>query len=237
MKKVSIVSLCSLLFLSVCSTVAYLLKNIGKDKTIPLLLIGIGALVLSGVLAFFAKRSIMLNVACSLINATALGALIRVWYMLRGFNNSLPLMLAVSLAATAYLWLFWLLAKIPVFNRHTKLFMILFVLLSLAAYITVVFTTKTTFVSTFGYYMIIVLAFIFAMCKSTDEPSELVRAVTLSTYSVFAVAFIVGLAILLDGDIDLDLDFSLDDEGSEIAVDMASDAAESAVEAKRKKRK
>ena len=128
-------------------------------------------------------------------------------------------MLLVSLAAVGYLWIFFLLSRIPIFKKHPIAFAVPFIVLSVILYAIIVFTTVTTFVSTFGYYALIVIAFIFAMCKSTAEPRDLVRAMTLSTYSLFAVAVIVAIFIALgDGDFDLDLDFDLDfGDGAEIA--------------------
>ena len=182
MKKVGIVSLASFLILGISSVTAYFLRYAPKEALRVYPSVGIALLVLSAILALLARKSIPANSVCCAINAVALGFLIRAWYLLRGFDNPLWMMLLVSLAAVAYLWVFFVIAHVPVFKHHAKTYVILFVLISLVGYVTVVFTTKTTFVSTFGYYMLLELAFIFAMCKSTAEPAELLRAITISTY-------------------------------------------------------
>ena len=218
MKKISIVSTFAFGFLAVASVVAYFLRFLASDVWLPVI-IGVLLLVISGILAFFAKKSIAFNTVCSMISAVALGFLIRAWYINRGFDNPLWMMLLVSLAAVGYLWIFFLLTRIPIFKEHPIAFAVPFIVLSVILYAIIVFTTVTTFVSTFGYYALIVIAFIFAMCKSTAEPRDLVRAMTLSTYSLFAVAVIVAIFIALgDGDFDLELDFDLDfGDGAEIA--------------------
>jgi hypothetical protein len=60
--------------------------------------------------------------------------------------------------------------------------------------------------------MIIEIAFLFAMFSSSEDWRELVRNVTLSSYSVFFVAILIALMILSgDGaDFDFDFDFSFD---------------------------
>ena len=202
MKKILIVSSFSFAFLTVASVVAYFLRFLASDVWLPLIC-GVLLLVISGLLAFFAKKSIAFNTVCSMISAVALGFLIRAWYINREFDNPIWMMLLVSLAAVGYLWIFFLISRIPAIRRHPTLFAILFFILSAVGYAVIVFTTVTTFVSTFGYYMLIEIAFIFAMCKSASAPCELVRAMTLSTYSLFAVAVIVAIFIALgDGDFD-----------------------------------
>ena len=72
--------------------------------------------------------------------------------------------------------------------------------------------TKTTYVSTFGYYVIIEIAFIFAMCKNQNKMQKLFKDIVLSTYSIFVVAIIIAIIMLgadsIDGiDPSLDPDF------------------------------
>ena len=234
MKKISIVSSFAFAFLAVASIVAYLLRFVPSTQWVSLV-IGVLLLIISGILAAFAEKSIPFNAVCSMISAVALGFLIRAWYINREFDNSLWMMLLVSLAAVAYLWLFFIITRIPLLKRHPKLVAVLFTLVSFLAYIGVVSTTVTTFVSTFGYYMLVVLAFIFAMCKSTSDSLALVRALTLSTYSLFAVALIVAIMMILgDGDFDFDLDFDLDfgDAIGEGAAEFVLDSAEAVISTK-----
>ena len=70
--------------------------------------------------------------------------------------------------------------------------------------------TSTTFMSTFGFYMIVLFAFIIAMCIESKTYSELISSMLIATYSIILVALIMGLLMLAgDGaDFDLGLDGS-----------------------------
>ena len=213
MKKSFIVSTVSFLFLLICSSVAYLLRYIPLKNPWWALAIGLITLAVSGIAAAFAHRIVGLNITCFLISAAALGFCIRAWYLFRGFDNPLWIMALVSFAAVIYLWIFYFLSKIPIFEKYPKIFVCIFLLLSLVGYLAVMLTTKTTYVSTFGYYMIIEIAFIFAMCSDISDIPDLIRKLTLSTYSVFAVAVFIAVIMLLGalgGDADCDCDLALD---------------------------
>ena len=199
MKKITVVSLVSFVFLLMCSFVEYILRGILTDQLTTLLL-GIGILAASGVLAIFAREKVSLNSICFTLSAISMGILIRAWYINRGFDNTIAVMLLVSLAAVSYLWIFFALSRIPVFRESRNAyvaFAVIYAIISGVAYLIVMLNTKTTFVSTFGYYMIIELAFIFAMSLEVDSPRALFRNLTLSTYSVFLVALGVAVAVLI----------------------------------------
>jgi len=199
MKKITIVSLASFLFLFLCSAVAILTRGMFKSAVVALIT-GVVILAVSGALAFFVKEKVGMNIACFFISSVAMGVLMRAWYINRGFNNSLALMMAVSMATVLYLWLFFALSRIP-FIRNSgvayAVYCAIFVILSVVGYLVVMTKTETTYVSTFGYYMIIELAFIFAMSLEVHTPEELIRNLTLSTYSVLIVAIIAGVVILV----------------------------------------
>lgn len=212
MKKISVVSAVSLLFLTLSSVVGFLAGGL-EWELYAYALTGVGVLVISGVIAYFARRGITMNIIASSISAVGMGFLIRAWYTLRSLENNLGTMLLVSLAAVAYIWLFFVITRIPYIRRHKRAyvaFVLSYLIISAVVYTVVVFTTKTTFVSTFGYYMLIEMAFIFAMSLEVGSTEELVRNITLSTYSIFAVAVIVavfvGIGLLGGGDCDCDGD-------------------------------
>ena len=215
MKKISVVSLISLFFLVISSSVAYAVRDLGWGLG-EYFIVGVILLVGSGVIAYFAKERTWLNILCSAISAVAMGFLIRAWYVLRELENNFGTMMLVSFAAVAYIWVFFLVSRIPILRRHStayKIFVFLWVLVSGVSYAAVVFTTRTTFVSTFGYYMLIEFAFIFAMSLDVDSPAELVRNITLSTYSIFAVVIIILVMIAIGsqgGDCDCDGDGACD---------------------------
>ena len=199
MKKITVVSLASLGFLSLCSLSEYLLRGFMSDQLYTLL-IGIGLLALSAVLALIAKDRIALNTICFLLSSVAMGILIRAWYINRGFDNTLPVMLLISLCTVLYLWIFYAFSRLP-FIRSSRtaynIYAVIFAAASGIAYLIVMLNTRTTFVSTFGYYMLIELAFILAMSLEVDSGRKLWRNLTLSTYSVFAVALGVAVAVVI----------------------------------------
>lgn len=210
MKKITLVSLASLVFLAVCSTVEYITRQIITNVWTALAM-GVLILIISGIAAIFARERVWANVTCFFVSAVAMGLLIRAWYINRGFDNTYGVMLLVSLAAVAYLWLFFAGTRLPFIvgsRRGYIIYTVIYLILSVCAYVTVVYTTRTTFVSTFGYYMFIEAAFILAMSLKVSTTEELIRNLTLSTYSVFAASVIVLIfaifAALGDGDCDCD---------------------------------
>ena len=213
MKKISIVSLASLLFLFLCSAVARLTRGLFPHATAALV-VGAVTLAVSGLLAWILGQRLWANILCFFISALAMGVLIRAWYILRELDNTLPVMLLVSAAAVGYLWVFFALSRLPFVQRSSgayALLCVLYLAASVGAYLAVMLSTKTTYVSTFGYYMAIELAFIFAMSMVVSSPEGLIRNLTLSTYSVLIVALIAGAIALMvasgDADCDCDCDF------------------------------
>ena len=210
MKRTVTVSMASLLFLLLASAVAYFTRSVFTSVWIALG-VGLGILALSGAIAFFVKERVELNLLCFFISAVAMGVLIRSWYIFREIDNSPKTMILVSLCAALYLFLFFALSRLPFVHNSKGAYValcVLYAILSVAAYIFVVAKTETTYVSTFGYYMSIELAFIFAMSLEVENRSELIRNLTLSTYSIFLVAIIAAVIALFiaggDGDCDCD---------------------------------
>ena len=210
MKKISIVSFASFLFLLLCSGVAVLVRSLFSSALMPLI-IGVAILLASGIIAFVVRESTKVNMLCFVLSSVAMGLLIRAWYINRGFNNTFLIMCLISFAAVFYLWVFVALTKIPFIHRSKIKYITLCVIyaaLSAVFYFAVMVKTETTYVSTFGYYMIIELAFIFAMSLEVHTKEELIRNLTLSTYSVFIVAIIAAVFIALaaaDGDCPCDI--------------------------------
>lgn len=207
MKKISLVSIASLIFLSLCSLVGWAFRYVSFNDAVAYVIIGLVICVLSGIILFvLRKKGSIFYLIFYLINAFALGLCIRGWYIYRGFDNPLWMMLLISLISTLYLWVFYLLLFVPLFNRHYTAFTIIFMILSVIAYVLVVIFTKTTFVSTYGWYMIIEIAFIFALSIKNDDNKQLFKYVVISTYSVIVVAIFM-LLIMSSGDgIDLSFD-------------------------------
>lgn len=210
MKKISIVSASSFLFLLVCSLVAKISEGAFSGYIAPLV-IGASLLLASGILALIVRESTPVNIFCSLLSAVAFGFILRAWYVLRGLENTMLVMMLVSLLAVLYLWVYFALIRIP-FVRESNGISIavtaLYFIISIVGYVFLVLGTKTTFVSTLGFYMFVEASFILAMSFAVDNRDELIRNLTLSTYSVFVVAVIVAVFALMaaagDGDCDCD---------------------------------
>ena len=208
MKKITVVSLVSFVFLLLCSTVAKLTAYAFDNVKSPLT-IGIFILTFSGLMALIIRETTAVNVACALLSAVAMGFILRAWYILRGLENSILVMALISLGAVVYLWIYFAMIRIPVIKESegvTIAVTALYVVISLIVYLLLVFGTKTSFVSTVGFYAIIELSFIFAMSLEVNNNKELIRNLTISTYSVFIVAIVVALFALAASGGDCDCD-------------------------------
>ncbi len=208
LKKAGTVCLTAFAFLSVCSLCAYVLRFLQLSAEVCVW-VALGVLAVSGVCALFVSKVAALSMPVFLMSSVAMGFAIRAWYLFRGFDNPLWLMLLISLGATACLWLYWLLSHVPLFAEHSVAFSAVYVLLSLGAYLAVMLTTKTTYVSTLGYYMLIEVAFLVAMGKEWEDMGGFLRTLSVSTFSVFGLAAVavslIALAVLSgDGDFDAD---------------------------------
>ena len=210
MKKITIVSIASFIFLLICSIVARFTRGIFDGYLAPLL-IGVGILLASGIIALIVRESTPVNIFCSGLSAIAMGFIIRAWYILRNLENSVFTAVLIALGAVVYLWIYFALIHIPVVKESagvTVAVTALYLIISVAIYIILVLRTETNFVSTVGFYAFIEISFIFAMSFEVNDRDELIRNLTLSTYSVFVVAIIVAVIALMaaagDGDCDCD---------------------------------
>ena len=208
MKKITIVSAVSFLFLLMCSLVAKLTEHSFTDVKTPLI-IGVSLLAASGITAFIVRETTAINVVCALFSAVAMGFVIRAWYILRGLENSLELMALISLGAVVYLWIYFAIIRLPVIKESagaTVAVTALYTVISIIIYLLLVFGTETSFVSTIGFYAFIELSFIFAMSLEVNDNKELIRNLTISTYSVLIVAVVVALFALAASGGDCDCD-------------------------------
>ena len=188
----------SLAFLVTTSIVGYFAKYIplGFWWTFG---IATGILALGIVLTFTLKRRCSVKLAVIFINAVAMGFYLRSWYINRGFNNPLWLILCVALLASVYLLLFMLPLYINAINRHYGVYLLIFTILSLAGYICLVVLTKTTWVSTLGYYGLLELGFIMTMSMDGDDREDLYTSWQVASYTVAVCALII-LLIVVGGD-------------------------------------
>ena len=205
-RKIGFVSLMSLIFLIAASLTAFgtgYLPCPKREYYMAYLAGGVLILILSGLAVFIVRKNTAVNVICFMANSVALGLCIRSWYILRELENNLLTLFLVCIACIAYLWIFFGLCLIPAIKRHIKLFFWVWLFLSFIGYTVAVALTETTFLSTFGYYMLVVSSFIYAIVSHSEDKKQLMRALTLSTYTVVVVAIIVAVLIFAE-DADLD---------------------------------
>lgn len=206
MKKITLVSIISILFFSLSSIITYILRFSETDNKWFFFTIGIFLILISGFLAFAFKKYNGIVKTCLVLNSIALGFFIKAWYIFSGYDNPLWMMLLVSVSTVILLLVYYLLTYIPFFNRHPVLLTVLYIILILIIYIVVASTTKTTFVSTFGFYMIVQFTFIIGLCIESRTYSELMKNMLYCSYSIIIVAIIIGLMMLAGDGVDLSLD-------------------------------
>ena len=199
MKKTFVTFLVSLAFLFVTSGVCW---AVGFANLTFWVAFGIGAgILVFGIVALFALghfAPISFKIAVTAINAVAMGFFLRAWYINRGFDNPLWLMLCVCLLASAYYVIYFIPLLIPPITRHYGWYLLVFTLLSLGGYVLLVVLTTTTWVSTLGYFGLLQLGFIISLSFNGGKEKHL-NALLSSSYSVLLCALII-LLIALGGD-------------------------------------
>lgn len=145
------------------------------------------------------RKNYRAKIVSMFINAVAMGFYLRSWYINRGFENSLLLMLGVALLASLYLLLFILPLYIDAINRYYGWYLLVFTVLSIAGYICLVVLTKTTWVSTLGFFGLLDLGFIMTMSMDANNKHNLYNSWLIASYTVGLCAVII-LLIVVGGD-------------------------------------
>ena len=188
----------SLVFLVITSIVGYVGRFIPLDFW-WIFGIATGILVVGIAIACIWWKRRRVKFVSIFINAVAMGFYLRSWYINRGFDNPLWLMLCMSLLAAAYLFVFILPLYIDAINRHYGWYLLIFTILSIASYICLVIFTKTTWVSTLGYYGLLEIGFIMTMSMDGKNKFKLYTSWQVASYTVIVCAVII-LIIVLGGD-------------------------------------
>lgn len=188
----------SLAFLITASVVGYIGRFIPLDFW-WIFGIATAILVVSVILSLALCKNPTYKLISVFINAVSMGFYLRSWYINRGFDNALWLMLCVSLLAAAYLFIFILPLYIDAINRHYGWYLLVFTVLSVAGYVCLVVLTKTTWVSTLGYYGLLQLGFIMTMSMDGNNRIKLYNSWQVASYTV-AVCAVIILIIVLGGD-------------------------------------
>lgn len=196
MKRILRAICASFIFLAVVSVTGYLAR-FGINEFWTAFLIGCGILLVSvfvGIIKHPAAK-----ITAFFINAVSMGFFLRSWYINRNFDNSIILMLGIAALAVCYMLVFALPLYIPAVSRHYKIYLLVFVLLSLGGYIALVCCTVTTWVSTLGYFGLLQLSFIMGSSFKCDDLDDEIVALWVSSYSIIICAVII-LIVVLAGD-------------------------------------
>lgn len=210
MKKISVTFVLTTVFLLIASLVGYFAKYLFQQFWWAF---GVASAVLAlGVLVLTVAKKNRHNffVAVYIVNAVAMGLYLRSWYILRGFTeNSLWLMLAMSLAAVLYFALFLLPQFIPWVRNNYSAYLVGYIIVSLAVYVLLLCFTKTTWVSTLGFYGLLQMGAMVALSLFDENENHWAFVALCSSYSVFVCALII-LLVAVGGDLDLDFGGGVD---------------------------
>lgn len=213
MKKASLSSLAALVFLLITSTVCFVTKPLFTTFDITIL-IALGIITASALVAFLVRRSVLINVICFLISGVAFGIAMRAWYIFLGVECDLLSMAIMSVGVAVFFFIFGLIMRIRAIREHKVILIILIALYVLLDMIPVYFAIAlagNVQLSTIGYFLIATWGFIIPLILESDDVSSFVRNLALATYSVMvvivviiivAVALISGEDISDDGDVD-----------------------------------
>ena len=119
-------------------------------------------------------------------------------------------MLAVALAASAVILVYYLISLIPFADRHYAVFFWILSAVLAVCYVVCVFAFHTTYLSTFGYYSVFIWCMVIVMCND-NKNAAFYRSVLFASFSVWIIAVIILLFMLNGDSFDLDIiDFSVD---------------------------
>ena len=200
MKRVMITTLFCFLFLVVSSVTAFLLRYANNIGIGAMFGIASGILVLGILLHVLLRKKNKLKLIPFFVNAVSMGAYLRSWYIFRGFDNALWLIVLTAALASAVILVFALFLLIPKIREHYGIFLLVFVLLLLATYILLVIFTQNTWVSTLGFYGIVALSFVLGLSIGANAETFPFSSLVWSSYSIAICAIIIAVIVLSEGD-------------------------------------
>lgn len=188
MKKVSFVMIYSAVFLILSAAVTAATGAIGFVSAWIPLAIAFATVIANVFCVIFIRNAPRLRwFLCSFLNSIALGFAIRAWYIHRGIKNGILTMLAVALAASAVILVYYLISLIPLADRHYAVFFWILSAVLAVCYVVCVFAFRTTYISTFGYYSVFIWCMVIAMCND-NENAAFYRSVLFASFSVWIIA-------------------------------------------------
>ncbi len=203
MKKLFFILISSFVFLLISTTISYFLQFVIDLEYGYLLLIGVGIAIVSLILAISFKIIFSMKYVCFVINAISLGFMMRSWYIYRELNNPLWVLYLVAIALVLYIILFYLLSYIPSLTKHYGWFCGTYFLVTLIVYVYLIEHIQTTYLSTFGLYLIIQIPLIIVLCIKSEGNKILFSNILKASFSIFMIALIL-LIIMFDGDAEID---------------------------------
>ncbi len=203
MKKLFIIIIASFMFLFLSTTVSYFLQFLIDLNSILVLIIGVGIAIVSLILGIIFRRTFIIKYVCIFLNSISLGFMMRSWYIYRSLSNPLWVLYLVDIALILYIVIFYLLSYIPHITKHYGWFCCTYFFVTLVIYILLIESIQTTFLSTFGLYLIIQIPIIIVLCIKCDGYNQLLSNFMKATFSVFIVALVI-LVIMSDGDFEVD---------------------------------
>lgn len=204
MNKVTIFSLTSFIFLCISSVTAYLLRYTNL-KLATTLIIAFTIIIISAVISIIFRKTVCAKYIGLSLNSISLGFSIRSWYIYKGYDNSLLLMLSIIALCIGILIVFYFLLYIPLFDRHCGIYTIVFMIVGAVGYCFLVALTKTTWVSTLGFYLVIMAGFIIGMCIEADTFQSIMLNALICSFSVLIVAIIIAIIVLGGDGFDFDI--------------------------------
>lgn len=205
MNKFTKTILFSLAFFVLSSLTAHALTRLPEQSFWAYFGAATGVLAVGAIVLPLTKGNGKAKLVVFFINALAMGVYLRSWYRLRGLENPLWVLIAVAVGAAAVLAVYVSMLKIDAVRRHYKWFLLAFCVLSAAVYVLLLFLTKTAWLSTFGFYGILVIAFILTLSGNGKSGNSYFSRLVLASYGIVVCAVII-LIIALEGDFDFGVD-------------------------------
>jgi len=173
MKRVTFVTLYAAAFLLLSAAVTELTGLIPFSTPWLPLIISFFIVLHNAFPAVIIKGDIRIRLPiCSCVNSIALGFAIRAWCLYLHFENTVWEMLLGVLAVSAVLLLYYGISYIPFVDRHYAVFFWVLTVLVAAAYFVCIALLQSITLSTFGFYLIFILALAIVMCTPDGEDDE-----------------------------------------------------------------
>jgi hypothetical protein len=242
MKKATLSSIATLVFLLLTSAVCFITKPFFSSFDVTIL-IALGIITVSAIVAFLIRKSNVMNVICFLVSSVAFGIAMRAWYIFLGVECDLVRMAILSLGVALLFFIFGSIISIRAIREHKVVYIILIVLYVLfdafPVYLAIALSGNV-YLSTIAFFLIATWGFILPLAVESDDATSFIRNLALATYSVMvAIIVIIIVAIALAGGGDVSDDGDVDcccDSDSEGCCDTIGERIRDARDDRRSRR-